>query len=126
MAEGRVLFVEGPVVMVAFAMAISVLVTVTVCWERVESEEEVVVVDTVEESEFVVSASVRIPVGRVERVLAVNVESVEVVVAAVVKPAPFPTTVAKSNDATDVELAPCEVSEDTTAAALFTPPNLCR
>jgi hypothetical protein len=56
MAEGRVLFVEGPVVMVAFAMAISVLVTVTVCWERVELEEEVVVVvDTVEESEFVVS-----------------------------------------------------------------------
>lgn len=124
------LFVEGAVVMVAFAMAISVLVTVTVCWERVESEEEeVVVVDTVEESEFVVSGSVRIPVGRVERVLAVNVESVEVVVAAVVNPAPFPTTVAKSNDATDVELvAPCNVSEDTTvtAAALFTPPNLCR
>jgi hypothetical protein len=71
---------------------------------------------------------VRIPVGRVERVLAVNVESVEVVVAAVVKPAPFPTTVAKSNEATVVELvALCNVPEDTpAAAALFTPPNLCR
>jgi hypothetical protein len=120
---GRV-FVSPVMVAVVLAKAISVLVTVTVRRDRVVESVEV---DT--ESAGVVRASVRIPVGRAkELVFAVNVESVEVVESVAVvtptRPAPFPTTVFKSRDATDVSLRLWEVKEDSTAALFL--PKPCR
>ncbi len=122
---GESVFVSPVIVVVILGKAISVFVTVTVRRERVV---ESVDVDT--GSVEVVIESVRIPVGRVkELVFTVNVESADVVesvpVVIFTKPAPFPTTVFKSRDATDVALTTLpEDTLDSSAALPF--PKRCR